>query len=245
MSESSAVFNQRFTTTRWSLVLAAAHEPQDASRAALSQLCMLYWYPLYAFVRRKGVDAEDARDLTQSFFARLIEKHDLSMADPDRGRFRSFLLSAMTHFLLNHWRSERAIKRGGGQTARPLDFNIDDGESRYRLEPSHDETAERVFERGWAMTVLEAAMNNLKSEMAAAGKIAQFEALRIYMDGATDRPYSEAAEAMGMTDVAVRVAVHRMREKFRRHLRGLIAETVASEAEVDREIRQLMMAVQR
>ncbi|MBI1372207.1 MAG: sigma-70 family RNA polymerase sigma factor [Phycisphaera sp.] len=236
---------RRFATTRWSLVRSAGGDAAHDSNAgrALAELCASYWYPLYAYVRRKGVDIDEARDLTQAFFAMLLERRDLATADPQRGRFRSFLLGAMNHFLSNHWRAERAVKRGGGRHVASLDIDLDDGESRYRREPAHDVTAERVFERRWALTVLEQAMDALRQEMDDAGRAAQFDTLRGYLDGSTDTPYAQVAAELGMTEVAARVAVHRLRDKYRRCLRRMIGETVATEAEIDAELRALLAAL--
>ena len=235
----------RFATTRWSLVRSAGSDGSKDTHAgrALAELCESYWYPLYAYVRRKGVDAEEARDLTQAFFAMLLERNDLAAADPQRGRFRSFLLGAMNHFLSNHWRAERAQKRGGGRRVASLDIDLDDGETRYSREPGHDETAERIFERRWALTVLGQAMDTLRAEMAESGKAGQFDTLRGYLDGSTTTAYADVAAELGMTEVATRVAVHRLRDKYRRCLRRMIGETVETEAEIDAELRELLGAL--
>ncbi|WP_425615096.1 RNA polymerase sigma factor [Anatilimnocola sp. NA78] len=216
-------------------------EPAVA-RAALAELCERYWFPLYAFVRRKGHEPDDAADLTQAFFAKLLESNSLTTVDPARGRFRSFLLASLTHFIANHWRAEKAQKRGGGQLVS-LEMNFDDGESRYRLEPSHQETPERIFARRWALSVLQQAMTGLAAEMTAGGKQQQFEVLRGYLDDSTQASYAQAATALGMSEVAVRVAVHRLREKYRRQLRAQIAQTVDIEADIDGELRDLLAAL--
>jgi RNA polymerase sigma-70 factor (ECF subfamily) len=213
-------------------------------QAALAELCQRYWLPLYGFVRRRGHDPETAADLTQSFFAKLLESNDLTLADPARGRFRSFLLAAMSNFIANHWRAERAQKRGGGAHVVSLDMNFADGESRYRAEPAHSETAERLFERRWALSVLEQALTNLRDEMTAAGKGNQFAALRCYLDDSQPANYEQTAQQLGMTEVAVRVAVHRLKEKYRRHLRGVVAQTIAAGEDIDAELQDLLAALE-
>lgn len=239
---SSSLPPRSFDTTHWSIVVgAASHEPEIA-RAALTELCQRYWFPLYAFARRKGQNADDAADLTQAFFARLLAGDDLAAADRNRGRFRSFLLTMFCHFLANEWRAENAQKRGGGKLV-PLELDFADGESRYRMEPVHAETPERIFERRWALSILEQALAALQGEVAAAGKSQQFATLRPFLTAGEDSSYADAAQTLGMTEVAVRVAVHRLREKYRRHLRQLVAQTVADEAEVDDELRALLAAV--
>ena len=247
MSESSDLLRRgdnQFHTTQWSLVLRAGQREDTQAQAALAELCERYWYPLYAYVRRQGHQPAEASDLTQSFFLRLLEQHGLSLADSERGRFRSFLLSAMNHFIANHWRAERTQKRGGGKIAS-LSMNFDDGESRYSHEPSHEETAERIFERRWALTMLERAFVALREELSAAGKLNQFETLKVFLDDAANASYAQAAATLRMSEVAVRVAVHRLRDKYRHHLRSEVAQTVESTADIDQELAALLRAITR
>jgi RNA polymerase sigma-70 factor (ECF subfamily) len=230
-----------FATTHWSLVQQAGAGSAPASRQALATLCEAYWYPLYAYVRRRGVRADEAADLTQAFFARLLEKRDLKMADPQRGRFRSFLLAAMNHFLANHWRAMRAQKRGGGKAPIPLDAR--EGEDRYRLEPAHDLTAERIFQRRWALTLIEQALDDLRDRFAADGKARQFEALKPCLTGDGGESYGAIGQSLGMNEGAVRVAVYRLRKRYRDALRDRIAQTVADPADVDQEMRELLASL--
>ena len=227
-----------FATTRWSVVLTAG-AGSAAAGDALGTLCRAYWYPLYAFVRRKGNSPHDAQDLTQAFFARLLERGWLNQAVPERGRFRTFLLAAMDHFLINEWQAARAQKRGGGATPVSLD---DDGEARYLREPADAMTAEKVFDRRWALTLLDRVLARLGAEMTALGKAAQFEALKFCLGG-EKRAYAEVARILGMSEGAVKVAVHRLRERYRALIRAEIAETVASPAEIDAEMRDLFAAL--
>jgi RNA polymerase sigma-70 factor (ECF subfamily) len=239
----SASGDSRFATTQWQLVRSAGATPSAAARAALSELCERYWYPLYSFVRRRGHEPDEAADLTQAFFVKLLEGDAISQATPERGRFRSFLLASMSHFIANHWRAERAQKRGGGKLVS-LEMNFDDGESRYRLEPTHEQTPERIFARRWALTLLQQALEALRTELLAAGKEQQFLVLRGYLDDSTHASYQAAAEQLGISEVAVRVAVHRLREKYRRQLRAQVAQTVETEAEIDQELQDLLAALE-
>lgn len=247
--DSTASRNSRFTapghfvTTRWSQV-AAAGRPTDSTHAhaALEQLCQTYWYPIYAFVRRQGHAPHDAQDLTQAFFARLLERKALGAADRERGRFRSFLLATLKNFLRDEWDKLRAQKRGGGQGVISLDAG--DAESRYALEPADTLTADRIFERRWAMLLLDRAVERLSAEHEAAGKFAQFEALKASLVGAREsQPYSELAIQLAMIEGAVKVAVHRLRQRYREVIRTEIAETVTTEAEVEAELKHLMAAL--
>jgi RNA polymerase sigma-70 factor (ECF subfamily) len=229
-----------FAQTRWSVVLAAGGEGSHAGQA-LERLCATYWYPLYAFVRRQGKSAHDAQDLTQGFFARLLEKKDLTAVDRGRGRFRSFLLAAMQHYLANEWDRAHTQKRGGGMTI----LSIDDAEAerRYHEEPAEQVTAEQLFDRRWALTLLDQVLKCLGDEMRREGKEAQFEALKFCLTGERGAAYEEIAQRLGTSEGALKVAVHRLRERYRALLRAEIAETVGSEAEVDEELRQLFSAL--
>ncbi len=229
-----------FATTRWSIVLAAREPTQDAGSAALATLCRSYWYPLYAFVRRQGLGEHDAQDLTQEFFARLLEKGWLGGVERERGRFRSWLLASMKHFLANEWDRSRAKKRGGG--AVTISFDAMSAESRFRHEPADTETAESLYDRRWALTLLDQVLARLRAEMSAAGKLVHFEALKFCLTG--DRtPYADVATTLAMSEGAVKVAVHRLRERYRDLIRAEIAETVATPAEVEDELRHLLAAL--
>jgi RNA polymerase sigma-70 factor (ECF subfamily) len=233
----------RFATTRWSVVLAAGQRLQPDAGAALEALCRTYWYPLYAFVRRQGRQPAEAADLTQGFFATLLERDDLGGLSPDKGRFRSFLLASLKHYLINEADRQRAMKRGGGRRLLSLDF--DDAESRYRLEPAHHETAESVFERQWALTLLDRVRGLLREEAAAGGELQRFEQLEPYLTGDSRAPsYTETAAQLNMTEAAVKMAVSRLRRRFHDWLRREIAETVGSPEKIDDEIRSLIAALQ-
>jgi RNA polymerase sigma-70 factor (ECF subfamily) len=239
----AAVHGRRqFATTRWSQVLAAGHPDTGGSREALARLCESYWYPLYAYVRRWGYDADQAQDLTQEFFTRLLEKHYLRAADPSRGRFRSFLLASLKHFLANERDRAGAIKRGGRATVLPLE--IENAEGRYSLEPPDDETPETIYQRRWALTLLERTLTRLSREFEAAGKRALFVRLEGYLTGEQETlPYVELAEELGMSEGAVKVMVHRLRRRFGMLLREEVGDTVSIPAEVDDEIRELFRAL--
>jgi RNA polymerase sigma-70 factor (ECF subfamily) len=229
-----------FETTQWSIVLAAGRGASGDAREALAALCERYWYPVYAFVRGRGHGADEAEDLTQAFFAKLLEKRYVRDADPERGRFRSFLLAAVTHFLSNERDRETALKRGGGRAVVSLD--AENAEGRYRLEPSHDMTPERVFRRRWALTLLERAVVRLREEAERAGQAERFERLKACLTGDAV-PHAEVAAALGMSEGAVKVAVHRLRRRYRELLRAEIADTVANPAAVDDELRELFAAL--
>lgn len=230
-----------FATTRWSLVCAARAPSSPESRAALAALCGVYWYPLYAFVRRQGHDADRARDLTQEFFARLLERADLAAVDRSKGRFRSFLLAACKHFLCNEHDRVHARKRGGGRAPLPIDAAVAEG--RYGGEPSHNETPERLFERRWALALLDQVLARLRQEYAAAGKGRLFERLKGHLTGEAGLPHARAAAELGLREGAVKVAVHRLRKRYGELLRDEIAQTLHDPAEVEDEIRDLFAAL--
>lgn len=218
--------------------MAAGGPESPKAKLALSTLCELYWYPLYSFVRRRGYDSAEAQDLTQAFFAMVLEKHSFSVADPARGRFRSFLLTALKHFLAKQWREMGAQKRGGNQPL--LSINYQDAEERYVHEPEHQLTAERIYERKWAITLLEITMRKLSDEYAMAGKSAIFDGIKCQLSGETPAPsIREIAEVLQMTEGAVKVAIHRLRHRYGDLLRSEIADTVVRSAEVDDELRSL------
>jgi len=233
----------RFATTRWSIVVAAGAGEDTAGRAALESLCTAYWYPLYAFERRGGTPAPDAQDLVQGFFAELLEKDYLRQADRERGRFRTFLLAAFRHYASKEREKARALKRGGGRKALPLDF--EDGESRYLLEPADQRTPETIYERRWALTLLDETLGRLRMEHDASGRGDLFDALRgtLGTGGGAEEPYAALGKRLAMSEGAVKVAVHRLRKRYREVLRALIAETVAEPADVDDEIRHLLEAL--
>lgn len=230
--------DQHFATTNWSVVVAASGADSPHAAVALSALCERYWYPLYAFVRRRGYGSADAQDLTQAFFAMVLEKNSFSVADPDRGRFRSFLLGALSNFLMNYWREGCTQKRGGNRPLLSLNFHH--AEERYIAEPSHQLTAERIYDRKWALTLLETAMGKLSEEYTQAGKDVLFDGIKSRLGG--DSPsisIRHIAAELQMTEGAVKVAVHRLRRRYRDLLRNEIADTVANPADVDDELRTL------
>lgn len=230
-----------FATTRWSLVAAAQDPAAPESRQALADLCAAYWYPVYAYVRRRGHDHHRAQDLTQAFFARLLEKNDLADADRTRGRFRSFLLTACQHFLANQHDHAKAKKRGGGRSHVALDFGGAD--DRYAREPAHDDTPERLFDRRWALDLLDRALAELRTEYEESGRGKLFEALKGTLTGGADAAYAELARSLDMTEGAVKLAVHRLRQRYRDRLRAAIAETVEKPEDVDEEVRDLFAAL--
>jgi RNA polymerase sigma-70 factor (ECF subfamily) len=231
-----------FATTQWSLVIAA--NPGEASRSrarrALEKLCKAYWYPLYAFVRYRGYSSDEAQDLTQAFFARIIETHGLASADPARGRFRSYLLGAMKHFLANEWHRGRTKKRGGDVTF--LDLDALAPEARYALEPACSTDPDAAFDREWAQQTTARAMEKLRAESEARGKGELFEGLKGSLTG-EESARSETAARLGMTEGAVKVAVHRLRQRYRELLRAEIEETVTHPSDVDLEMRHLVAAL--
>jgi RNA polymerase sigma-70 factor (ECF subfamily) len=235
----------QFATTRWSMVLAAGGDLTSTdTRAALTVLCETYWYPLYAFLRSRGHSAADAEDVTQAFFARLLEKHTVRLADRERGRFRSFLLKSLTHFAANEHDKDAAKKRGGGIPALSLEF--ENAEGRFQLEPATDETPEKLFDRRWAITLLDRVLSRLRAEMMRDGKALQFEHLKTYLVG--DLPqvsYAQSAAALSVSEGAVKVAVHRLRRRYRDLVRDEIMQTVSSPEEVEDELQHLWSSVSR
>jgi RNA polymerase sigma-70 factor (ECF subfamily) len=231
-----------FATTHWSVVLTADAQGTSAAQAALAKLCQAYWFPLYAFVRRRGYSAHDAEDLTQDFFARLLRERIVSRADPQRGRFRSFLLANLKNFLANEWDRAQAQKRGGGQVMFSLDY--DSAETSYRSEPASTLTPEALFDQRCAMALMERALERLEKENGAGDRSAQFNLLKKFL---TSEPsagdYQAIAAELQATVGAVTVAVHRLRARFRYLVRAEVAETVASAADVDEELRHLCAAL--
>ncbi len=231
-----------FTTTHWSVVLNAGQAASPKAAMALEQLCRTYWYPLYAFVRRKGHGPHDAQDLTQAFFARVLEKNYIAQADRERGRFRTFLLAALTHFLADEWDKTRRYKRGGGREM--ISFDGTSAEERYRLEPIDHLDAVKLYERRWVTTLFEQVLARLEQEFRDSSKGRLFDGLKgslLADDSALS--YAELGARLGLTADAVKQAVHRMRRRYRELFREEIAQTVASPAEVEDELRHLFVVL--
>jgi RNA polymerase sigma factor (sigma-70 family) len=234
-----AVAQPLFATTHWSVVLSTADKDSPEAAAALEQLCRTYWFPLYAYVRRRGCCPEDAQDLTQQFFVRLIEKRILSFADPARGRFRTFLLKALEHFLTDDWRHARRTKRGGGAFEVPLDGGM--AEARYAAELTDTMTPERVYEERWAMTLLERVLDRMREDYTRAGKQRLFESLQDFLwDPKPSVSCPVLASGLGLTPDAFYAAVHRLRAHYRERLRAEVAHTVGNPSEVDAELHYLI-----
>ncbi len=237
--------NEHFATTRWSLVAtASSNDPANikSARVALATLCETYWYPLYAYVRRHGCDTHMAQDVVQGYFEQLLEKSFLKDVHQDRGSFRSFLLASIKHHLANERRKGRTIKRGGDSKMLNLDF--EEGERRYKVEPLDEMSPERIFERRWALTLLDEVMTRLRSHYEDKGRTAMFESLKTYLT--TDRkriPYADVAKSLNITESAAMVAVHRLRRRYRTLLRAEIAETITEQEDVDEEITRLFAAL--
>jgi RNA polymerase sigma-70 factor (ECF subfamily) len=225
--------NDIFATTRWTVVLAAGQKSDTQARQALEELCRTYWYPLYAYVRRQGHSKEDAEDLTQTFFARFLEKNYLTGLARDRGRFRAFLLAALKHFLANEWDKTQRQKRGGGLPALSLDWQ--DADTRYQIELADQLSPDKLYDRTWAVTLLERVVIRLRDETP---ERRQFEILKPFLTGDAI-PYRRAAGELGIAEGAARVAVHRLRRRYRELLRAEIAETLADPTQLDEELRAL------
>jgi RNA polymerase sigma-70 factor (ECF subfamily) len=230
-----------FVTTQWSLIIAATGDSTTA-QDALGELCAVYWYPLYAYARRLGRTPDDAQDLVQGFFARVLQSRWLETASSERGKFRSWLLAAFQHHLADEHDRARAQKRGGGQA--PISLEACNPEERFALEPRDAETPEKLFDRRWALTVLEQVLENLRAAHGAEGKGALFAALEQTLPGGSgDLAYREIAQQLDLSEGAVKVAVHRLRERYRQTLREEIGRTVQSPDQIDEEIRHLMNAL--
>ena len=225
-----------FPTTRWSLVVAAGDSQRKDARSALVSLCEHYWYPLYAYLRRRGYRAEKAQDLTQEFFIRVLEGRYLDRADPEKGRFRSFILTSLKFFVADEADRHRAHKRGGGMVVA-LEFSS--GEERYQREPAHDETPERIFERRWALSLIDRVVERLREEFVHHGRPEHFERLKVFLLGQSDAPYAALAQEMNTSEGALKVAIHRLRKRYRELFRQEIADTVADPEEVESELRFL------
>lgn len=228
-----------FATTHWSVVLNAGRSETTRGRDALAALCETYWYPLYAYVRRQGHSPHDAEDLTQEFFARLLESESLAAVSPEKGKFRTFLLVALKRFLANQWHRANSQKRGGGSLRVPLEGHT--AETRYIAEPIEALTAEKLYERRWALTLLDRVLDRLRHEFNAARKGELFDKLKPHlMAEKGEIPYAHAAAESGLNEGAFKVAVHRMRRRFRELFREEVAHTVAGPGKIDEEIRYLL-----
>lgn len=229
-----------FATTHWSVVLAAGAHDSPQATAALESLCRAYWYPLYAWLRRRGHTTHDAQDLVQSFLASLLQRRSFSTAAQDKGRFRSFLLAALNHFLADEWDKARALKRGGGQTLLSLDEAQAD--ARYRAEPTASASPDQLFDKRWALTLLEQALARLREEHSASPR--QFELLQPFLTDVPDGGASQRVAAeLGLSPGAARVAVHRLRQRYRELVRAEVANTVGALAEVEDELGYLLQAI--
>ena len=236
--EPSAKVAGLFTTTHWSVVLTAGQPGSLQSAEALEKLCRLYWYPLYVYIRRRGYGVEEAQDLTQGFFSQLLERQSFARAVPDKGRFRSFLLAGLNYYLSDERDRARAQKRGGGQATFSLDAQT--AEQRYHLEPVCSLSPDKVFERQWALALLDQVLARLEEEFRAADKTPLFQRLRGFLvAGTAEESYADAAAELGMTDEAVKKAVHRLRHRYSELFREEINHTVESPTEVDDEMRHL------
>jgi RNA polymerase sigma-70 factor (ECF subfamily) len=237
-SQSSSAPGDVFATTHWTVVLAAGQRSTPQSDLALEELCRTYWFPLYAYVRRRGHTKEDAEDLTQAFFTRFLARNYLESLRAERGRFRAFLLASLKHFLANEWDKSRCQKRGGGVTPLSLDWQTAD--TQFQVAATNEPSPDRAFDREWAVTLLAKVIERLQAECAAEGKANLFEQLKIFLTvGKGELPYAEAACKLGMVETAVRVAVHRLRKRYRQLLRDEIAQTLSDPAMVDEEMQAL------
>lgn len=243
LSGADESFPKAFEATHWTVVLEAARPSSPSGQLAFAQLYSDYWHPLYAFVRRRGLSAEEAEDITQGFFVRLMEKEALSNLRREGGRFRSFLLGALCNFLANEWDREHAQKRGGGQKALSLDFT--DEEGRYAaLEAPDQETPESLFEKQWVLTLLNHVAERLGERQASAEKKALFVDLKPHLQSDdSGKPYAVIALKHGMSEGAIKVAVHRLRQEYRAQLREEIARTVSAKEEIEDELRHLLRVI--
>ena len=232
----------RFATTRWSVVMAAGKSSSANQKQALETLCQSYWFPLYAFLRRRGYESHQAEDFTQAFFAYILEREDLRSADPKYGKFRSFLLVRLKSFVSDETDRARAQKRGGGK--KIISLSLENAEGQYALEPADQLSPEKLFEKSWAMTVLERTMDRLETDMANKKKQKLFEHLKVYLTTEKDViPYQNMTTELDMTEGSIRVAVHRLRRQYRKLLRDEIAQTVADEDQIDEEMGCLFAAL--
>ncbi len=235
---------EHFLTTHWTMVVAAGEKTSARSLAALETLCQAYWYPLYAHVRRQGFDVHESQDLTQEFFHRLLSKNQLRMVDREKGRFRSFLLASLKHFLCNEWDRRKALKRGGGKAPISLDDEV--AEARFQQECSNDLPPDEQFEKAWALALLERAMNRLRAEQGAAGKEAVFDVLKQFLSAKPAHgEYEDLSGELGMTANAIGVTVKRLRLRYRALIEMEVADTVADPGNVAEEMNHVLMALAR
>jgi RNA polymerase sigma-70 factor (ECF subfamily) len=230
-----------FVTTHWTVVLAAGQRHTPQSDHALEELCRTYWFPLYAYVRRRGHSKQDAEDSVQAFFARFLEKNYLTGLSAERGRFRAFLLASLKHFLINEWKKSQRQKRGGGEINLSLDWQTAD--TKFQVAATNEPSPDRAFDREWALALLAKVIERLQQECAADGKARLFDQLKMFlMAGKGESAQSDVAKTLGMEEGAVRVAIHRLRKRYRVLLRDEIAQTLADESQVDEEMRALFGA---
>ena len=230
-----------FATTHWTVVLAAGKRHTPQSDGALEELCRTYWFPLYAYVRRRGHNKEDAEDSVQAFFARFLAKNYLAGLSAERGRFRAFLLASLKHFLINEWKKSQRLKRGGGEKTLSLDWQTAD--TKFQVAATNEPSPDKAFDREWALTLLAKVIECLQQECAADGKAKLFEQLKTFlMAGKAESAQSETAKSLGMEEGAVRVAIHRLRKRYRQLLRDEISQTLTDPAQVDEEMRALFGA---
>ena len=240
-TSAAAAQHDIFATTHWTVVLAAGRGSSPEAEVALEQLCRTYWFPLYVYVRRQTHSREDAEDLTQAFFARFLEKNYLEKLTSQKGKFRAFLLAALKHFLANEWDRANRQKRGGG--VAPLSLDWQDADARYQTEPVDTLSPDKLYDRAWAVTLLENVLARLRDENAPEDKARCFQQLKGYlMVGTNSIPYGEAAAKLSMSDGAVRVAVHRLRKRYRELLREQISQTLSDPAQIAEEMRTLFSA---
>jgi len=240
-AQNTDVAGERFTTTHWSVVLAAGETANPTAEVALEKLCRNYWYPLYAFARRSGHGEEKAKDLTQGFFARLLQEKYLRQAQRERGKFRTFLLTAFKHFAADEWDRETALKRGGGREI--LSFDDETAEKRYHLEPVDEVTPDKLFDRRWAFATLQEAARLLRKEYHDTGRGDLFDKLQAFLSGDLEDGYTEAAAQLSMSENTLKSHVRRLRLRNREILREVIANTVASPDQIDEELRDLSAAL--
>lgn len=230
---------QSFATTQWSAVLAAAGDTSTAARSALEELCAAYWYPLYAYVRRRGHGVHDAQDLTQGFFVHLLEHDGIKYADPARGRFRTYLLSSLNNFLKNDWKKGNRQKRGNGH--QPLSFDSESAETRFAHEPAVAQPEDTLYDRLWASILLDLALTKLRAEFSQAGKLDHFDRFKSFVWGERSAlSYSAIAAQLNMTEGGVKTTVHRLRRRFGELLQAEVSRTVSSPTEVNEELRYLI-----
>jgi RNA polymerase sigma-70 factor (ECF subfamily) len=243
-SQENSAGRDIFVTTRWTVVLAAGNRSTPTADVALEELCGTYWFPLYAYVRRQGHSREDAEDLTQSFFARFLQKNYLEKLSAEHGRFRAFLIASLKHFLANEWDRSQRQKRGGGIPVLSLDWQ--DADARYHIDPADDLSPDKIYDRAWAVTLLERVITRLREENAGDGKAAMFDRLKPFLTvGRNEIPYARAAAELSTTEGAIRVAVHRLRRRYRELLRDEIGQTLSDPAQVEEELRALFSAFSR